>query len=254
MAHLPRQIASAPTVRTSPDLGQLIVTLKNVGVAFNAKRRLGENRFWALDDVSLELRRGDRLGIIGRNGAGKSTLLRVIAGIVGPDRGIVQRDPISCQLLSLMVGFSLHLNGRDNAILSGMMLGMRQRDIKQRLPAIREFSELGEFFEQPISSYSTGMLMRLGFSVAMQVEPDVLLIDEVLAVGDAEFQEKSGAALRERIRNGCTVVLVSHGDQQIRQLCNRVLWVEHGKSLMQGPVEDVLATYHTALHMPTTPE
>ncbi|QBB69479.1 ABC transporter ATP-binding protein [Pseudolysobacter antarcticus] len=228
--------------------GELIVSMRNVGVAFSAKRRLGESRFWALEDVSLELRRGERLGIIGRNGAGKSTLLRVIAGIVGPDRGSVERAPISCQLLSLMVGFSPHLSGRDNAILSGMMLGMRHRDIKQRLPAIHEFSELGEFFEQPISSYSTGMLLRLGFSVAMQVEPDVLLIDEVLSVGDAEFQEKSGAALRERMRNGCTVVFVSHEDSQVRQLCDRALWVEHGKSLMQGPVEDVLAAYHAVLH------
>ena len=230
------------------DAGELIVAMRNVGVAFSAKRRLGESRFWALEDVSLELRRGERLGIIGRNGAGKSTLLRVIAGIVGPDRGSVQRAPISCQLLSLMVGFSPHLSGRDNAILSGMMLGMRHRDIQQRLSAIHEFSELGKFFEQPISSYSTGMLLRLGFSVAMQVEPDVLLIDEVLSVGDAEFQEKSGAALRERMRNGCTVVFVSHEDSQVRQLCDRALWVEHGKSLMQGPVEDVLAAYHAALH------
>jgi lipopolysaccharide transport system ATP-binding protein len=221
-----------------------IVTMENVGVAFNAQLRVGSPRYWALEDVSLTLARGERLGVVGRNGAGKSTLLRTIAGIITPDRGRVTRAPVSCQLLSLALGFMPHLSGRDNAILSGLMLGLRYREIVQRLPAILEFSELGDFFGQPISSYSTGMLSRLGFSVALQVEPDVLLIDEVLAVGDAEFQEKSGAALRERIHGGTTVVFVSHGDAQIRQVCDRALWIEHGRSVMQGKVDDVLRAYH----------
>lgn len=227
-----------------------IITLENVGIAFHAQRRFGADRFWALEDVSLTLRRGERLGVIGRNGAGKSTLLRLIAGILTPDRGRVKRLPVSCQLLSLMVGFTLHLSGRDNAILAGLMLGLRYREIVQRLPAIREFSEIGEFFEQPISSYSTGMMMRLAFSVAIQVEPDVLLIDEVLSVGDAEFQEKSGAALLQRIHNGCTVVFVSHGEQQVRLLCNQVLWIEHGRSIMHGEPETVLSAYHAHAHLP----
>lgn len=228
----------------------VILQLENGGVAFRSQRRMGAQDFWALEDVSLTLHRGERLGVIGRNGAGKSTLLRVIAGILEPDRGRVKRSLISCQLLSLAIGFTPHLSGRDNAILSGLILGLRYRDIVARLPAIREFSELGDFFEQPISSYSTGMMMRLGFSVAMQVEPELLLIDEVLAVGDAEFQEKSGAALRERMRNGCTVVFVSHQEQQIQQLCDQVLWIEHGKSVMQGPAEPVFTAYHAALHHP----
>ncbi|MDR3389390.1 MAG: ABC transporter ATP-binding protein [Rudaea sp.] len=225
-----------------------IVTMENVGVAFNAQLRVGNPRYWALEDVSLSLSRGERLGVIGRNGAGKSTLLRTIAGIITPDRGRMKRAPVSCQLLSLALGFMPHLSGRDNAILSGLMLGLRYRDIVRRLPAILEFSELGDFFEQPISSYSTGMTSRLGFSVALQVEPDVLLIDEVLAVGDAEFQEKSGAALRERIHGGTTVVFVSHGDAQIRQICDRALWIEHGRSVMQGGVDEVLRAYHADAH------
>lgn len=225
-----------------------IVTLENIGVAFNAQLRMGSPRFWALEDVSLSLARGERLGVIGRNGSGKSTLLRTLAGIITPDRGRVTRAPVSCQLLSLALGFMPHLSGRDNAILSGLMLGLRRREIVRRLPAILEFSELGDFFEQPISSYSTGMSMRLGFSVAMQVEPDVLLIDEVLAVGDAAFQEKSGAALRERIHSGTTVVFVSHGDAQIRQVCDRALWIEHGRNVMQGSVDDVLRAYHADPH------
>jgi lipopolysaccharide transport system ATP-binding protein len=231
-------------------MSDIIVRMENVGVAFSAQRRFGSGRFWALEDVSLELSRGQRLAVIGRNGAGKSTLLRVIAGIITPDTGKIVRAPVACQLLSLMVGFTPHLSGRDNAVLSGLMLGLSYRQIVARLPAILEFSELGDFFEQPIASYSTGMMMRLGFSVAMQVDPEVLLIDEVLSVGDAEFQEKSGAALRERIRGGCTVVFVSHDEAQVRQLCDRVLWVEHGRSVIQGDVESVFTAYHQALHRP----
>jgi lipopolysaccharide transport system ATP-binding protein len=229
-------------------MSDALITLENVGVAFNAQLRVGSPRFWALEDVSFVLKRGQRLGVIGRNGAGKSTLLRTLAGIIEPDRGRLTRARVTCQLLSLSVGFMQHLSGRDNAILSGLMLGLRRRDILQRLPKILEFSELGAFFEQPISSYSTGMLMRLGFSVALQVEPDVLLIDEVLAVGDADFQEKSGAALRERIHGGTTVVFVSHGDEQVRQVCDRVVWIEHGRSVMEGAVDDVLKAYHAAPH------
>ena len=225
-------------------MSDVLVELHNVGVAFNTQRRLAERRFWALEDVSLSLRRGERLGVIGRNGAGKSTLLRVIAGILAPDRGRVRRGNVSCQLLALALGFTPHLSGRDNAILSGLMLGLRRRDIEARLPAIREFSELGDFFEQPIATYSSGMNMRLAFSVAMQVEPDVLLIDEVLSVGDAEFQHKSGAALRQRMGDGHTVVLVSHDETQIAALCDRVVWIEHGKSVLEGARDDVFAAYH----------
>jgi len=228
----------------------IILDLEHIGVAFRPQRRIGTAFFWALEDVSLTLHRGERLGVIGRNGAGKSTLLRVIAGILEPDRGRVKRSSVSCQLLSLMVGFTPHLSGRDNAILSGLMLGLRYRDIMARLPAILEFSELGDFFDQPIATYSTGMMMRLGFSVAIQMEPEVLLIDEVLAVGDADFQLKSGAALRERMQNGCTVIFVSHQEQQIQQLCSQVLWIEHGKSIMQGTPKSVFVAYNQALHSP----
>jgi lipopolysaccharide transport system ATP-binding protein len=230
-------------------MNDVLIELENVGIAFDAQRRVGGNRFWALEDVSVSLRRGERLGVIGRNGAGKSTLLRVIAGILAPDRGRVRRAPVSCQLLSLALGFTPHLSGRDNAILSGLMLGLRRSDIVARLPAIREFCELGDFFEQPIAAYSSGMVMRLAFSVAIQVEPDVLLIDEVLAVGDAEFQEKSGMALRERMGEGHTVVLVSHDEQQIAAHCDRLLWIEHGKSVLEGGRDEVFEAYHRQLHL-----
>jgi lipopolysaccharide transport system ATP-binding protein len=224
-------------------MAQTLVRCENVGVAFQMQLRVGGQRFWALEDVSLQLDKGDRLGVIGRNGAGKSTLLRLIAGILTPDRGSVWRAKASCQLLSLALGFQSHLSGRDNAILSGLMLGLARREIQSRLPQILEFSELGDFFAEPISTYSTGMLSRLGFSVAMQVEPDILLIDEVLSVGDAEFRNKSAAALRERIHSGCSVVFVSHDEKAIRDICTHAVWVEHGRGVMYGAVEDVLEAY-----------
>ena len=173
----------------------------------------------------------------------------MIAGILAPDRGSVTRGPVSCQLLALALGFVPYLSGRDNAVLSGLLLGLRRREIVARLDAIREFSELGDFFEQPIASYSSGMNMRLAFSVAIQVEPDVLLIDEVLAVGDAEFQQKSGAALRARMGEGHTVVLVSHNEREIARLCDRVLWIEHGRSVLEGPRDEVFEAYHRDMHV-----
>ena len=229
-----------------------LIELRNVGVAFSAQRRFGSGKFWALEDVTLNLRHGERLGVIGRNGAGKSTLLRVLAGILQPDRGTVKRAAVTCQLLSLALGFTPYLSGRDNAMLSGLMLGLRRREIESRLPSIQEFSELGDFFEQPIATYSAGMVVRLGFSVAIQVEPDVLLIDEVLAVGDAEFQLKSGEALRERMRQGQTVVLVSHDESQVSALCDRLLWIEHGKSVLEGSRDEVFEAYHRQLHLAGT--
>ncbi|HEX5125078.1 MAG TPA: ABC transporter ATP-binding protein [Rhodanobacteraceae bacterium] len=227
---------------------EILIELDHVGIAYGSQRRMSGGSFWALEDVSLQLRRGERLGVIGRNGAGKSTLLRTIAGILVPDRGAIRRAPVSCQLLSLALGFVPHLSGRDNAVLSGLLLGLRRREIVARIAAIREFSELGDFFEQPIATYSAGMTMRLAFSVAIQVEPDVLLIDEVLSVGDAEFQQKSGAALRARMGEGHTVVLVSHDEKQIASICNRVLWIEHGKSVLEGDRDSVFAAYHRDMH------
>ena len=233
-------------------MGEVLIELEHVGIAFHAQRSIAGGRYWALQDVNLQLRRGERLGVIGRNGAGKSTLLRVIAGILVPDRGRVRRAPVSCQLLSLALGFVPHLSGRDNAVLSGLMLGLRRREIIARLPAIREFSEIGDFFEQPIATYSAGMNMRLAFSVAIQVEPNVLLIDEVLSVGDSGFQQKSAAAMRARMGEGHTVVLVSHDEQQIAERCDRVLWVEHGRSVLDGDRDTVFAAYHRDLHLPAS--
>lgn len=228
-----------------------LLRLENVGVSYQGVRRIGHRAFWALEDVSLVLREGETLGLVGRNGAGKSTLLRVIAGILRPDRGrVVTSRPLRIQLLSLGLGFIPHLSGRENAIFSGMLLGMSRRNVERRLDAIHEYAELGDFFDQPLGTYSSGMMMRLGFSVAMQAEPDVLLIDEVLGVGDAEFMEKSGGDLRRRMKSGMTCVLVSHQDNTIRELSDSVAWIEHGRLVRQSDVKTVLAAYHDSTHLP----
>ena len=224
-----------------------LLQLKNVGLCYQGVRRIGSHGFWALEDVSLDLYEGQTLGVVGRNGAGKSTLLRIIAGILRPDRGrIVKARPLRIQLLSLGLGFVPHLSGRDNAVFSGMLLGMSRREVEKQLPAIQAYSELEDFFDQPLNCYSSGMVLRLGFSVAMQTQPDVLLIDEVLGVGDAEFLEKSGGDLRQRMRSGMTCVLVSHQDSTIKELSSSVVWVEHGRLVMQGDAAATLAAYHAA--------
>lgn len=230
-----------------PAVSEILLRLENVGVAYHGVRRVGAGAFWAVEDVSLDLREGETLGLIGRNGAGKSTLLRVIAGILRPDRGrVVVKRPLRIQMLALGLGFVPHLSGRDNALLSGMLLGLRRREIERCLPAIQDYSELGDFFEMPLSTYSSGMVMRLGFAVAMQSQPDVLLIDEVLGVGDAEFLKKSEGDLRQRMRSGMTCVLVSHQDSTVEELAHRAAWIEHGKLVMQDDVGAVLSAYHAA--------
>ncbi len=227
-------------------MSRLAIRLRGVGLAFRMQRRLLGKRFWALDHIDLDLFHGDKLGVIGRNGSGKSTLLRVLSGAMVPDRGEIVRDHGPVQLLALRLGFVPHLTGRDNAILSGLLQGLPRRTIEGRLESIREFSGLDDFFDQPISTYSSGMVSRLGFAVAMQMEPDILLIDETLSVGDGEFRAKSRNALRERFEGRHTIVLVSHEESTILQLCDKLLWIEHGRTLMYGPVDDVLPAYREA--------
>jgi lipopolysaccharide transport system ATP-binding protein len=225
--------------------GDRLLRLENVGVSYRRRGVLKRQPpFWALEDVFLEIYRGETLGIIGRNGVGKSTLLRLLAGIIIPDRGIIHFDsPCHISLLSLQVGFIPQLTGRENAVLSGMLLGMRRKEIEARMDKIIDFAELGDFFDQPISTYSTGMRARLGFSVAFQTDPDILLVDEVLGVGDAEFREKSERAMRQKIRSNRTVVLVSHNPQMIRNLCDRAVWIENGCTRLEGDPESVLTAY-----------
>jgi lipopolysaccharide transport system ATP-binding protein len=224
------------------------IALDGVCLTMRPRKALGRTGGQVvLSDVSWRLERGKTLGIVGRNGAGKSTLLRVVAGIVKPDKGTVSRFGLRASLLALNAGVLPHLSGRDNAIMSGMLMGLSRRTIEGRLTQIKEFSELGESFDQPVSTYSTGMRARLGFSTALQVDPDIILIDETLGVGDAEFRLKSRQALREKILSEKTVVLVSHERAAIQELCDAVLWIEQGRVQDMGPVEEVMPAYLKAL-------
>lgn len=221
-----------------------VIELKNVGVCYS--RRSGfmrQSKFWALHDVTFDLRHGETLGVIGHNGAGKSTLLRLLAGILSPDHGRIVTRATRVSLQSLQVGFVPYLSGRDNAILSGIMLGLRRNKVIEKMDEIRDFAELGDFFDEPVRSYSSGMRARLGFAVAFQADPDVILIDEVLGVGDAAFREKSAAAMRNKIVSDKTVVVVTHSVETVRELCDRVIWIDHGITRIVGDTEDVLAEF-----------
>ena len=221
--------------------GPCIIRAEHIGVYYRLRRKLaGSKKFWALSDVSLEIRQGETLGVLGSNGAGKSTLMRALAGIIAVDRGRIYRDArFSISLLSLGVGFESNLTGRQNAILSGMLLGMHRAEIERRLDRVCDFAELGEFFDQPVFIYSSGMLSRLGFAVAMQADPDVLLVDEVFAVGDANFREKSTNAIQHRMDAGRTVVLITHDLITLRGLCTRAVWIDGGVSRLSGSVDEV---------------
>jgi lipopolysaccharide transport system ATP-binding protein len=224
--------------------GEAVLNLHNVGFCFLKRSGyLSRKAFWALKDVSFQVHRGESLGVVGRNGAGKTTMLKLMAGILEPDRGRVENRGASTSLLSLQAGFIPYLSGRENAILNGMYLGMKKLDIVARLDAIREFAELGDFFDEPIYSYSAGMRARLGFATALQIDPDILLIDEVHSVGDAAFQKKSLDAMREKIRSDKTIVFVSHGPGAVKSLCDRVVWIENGRVAMESGPDAVLDAY-----------
>jgi lipopolysaccharide transport system ATP-binding protein len=202
----------------------------------------GDHR--VLNNLDLEIQQGERIGLVGRNGAGKSTLLRIIGGIYPPAGGTVWRDPKkTVALLSLGLGFKGDLSGRDNALLAAMLQGMTRREAKQRLDAIGEFTELGEFFEQPVKTYSSGMRSRLGFATGLLLDTDILLLDEILAVGDQGFRQKAREALKERLAPDKTVLLVHHMEQAIKETCHRAVWLEQGQVRNDGSVTEVLAAY-----------
>lgn len=228
---------------------KVILEARNVGLSY--RQRTGVLRFehfWALDDVSFTLNAGETLGVIGGNGAGKSTLLRLIAGIVEPDRGHLWRQPgMTASLLALNLGFKPELSGRENVVISGLLLGLSLKKISALMDEIHDFSELGKFFERPVGTYSTGMRARLGFAVAIHADPDIMLIDEVLGVGDESFKLKSHHAMREKIRAKKTVVLVSHSMEAIQSLCDRVVWMNEGRTVACGDTDVIVRAYIDAV-------
>jgi lipopolysaccharide transport system ATP-binding protein len=200
-------------------------------------------RFIALRDVSFSIECGESVGLIGRNGAGKSTLLKILSRITRPSRGrIVIYQRIS-SLLEVGTGFNAELSGRDNVYLSGSFLGMKISEIRQKFDEIVAFSEVEQFIDTPVKYYSSGMYVRLAFSVAAHLTPEILLVDEALSVGDAGFQQKSLAKMKELLGSGATIVLVSHNDKAIHDICRRAIWLEKGAIRMNGPAPDVVEQY-----------
>lgn len=226
------------------NMSQPCITLKNVNLTFKARKGFFRyTKHHALTNISFQIFRGETLGIIGRNGCGKSTLLKVLAGILNPDDGELVSSVDYISLQSLATGFDRQLTGRDNAILSAMLLGHSLQDAYDALPNIIEFSELGSAFDAPVKTYSSGMRSRLGFSVAMLMEADVLLVDETLGVGDTRFKKKAEAAILNKITSDQTVVFVSHSAGQVKRLCQRVVWLEQGELKKTGPADAVVDEY-----------
>jgi ABC-type polysaccharide/polyol phosphate transport system ATPase subunit len=235
------------------------VVLENVSVLYHLPReriqtfkeyaiRMIQNRleyvdFWALQNVSLSLRKGESLGVIGVNGSGKSTLLKVISRVLKPTKGRVWIRGRVAPLLELGAGFHFDLTGRENIFLNGALLGFSRQEMEEKLDAIIDFSELSEFIDAPLRTYSSGMVARLGFTIATDISPNILLVDEVLSVGDVDFVSKSERRMQEFRATGVSMILVSHSLSQIESLCDRVIWLDHGKVMAEGLPAEVIQAY-----------
>jgi ABC-2 type transport system ATP-binding protein/lipopolysaccharide transport system ATP-binding protein len=209
-------------------------------------KRMDYEDFWALRHINIEVSRGETLGIIGHNGAGKSTLLKVIAGVLKPTDGNVMVNGKIAPLIELGAGFDMELTGKENIYLNASILGLSRKEIDKKLNNIVEFSELGEFIYSPLKNYSSGMVSRLGFSIATEVDPEILIIDEILAVGDERFNKKCMERMTGFKEKGTTILFVSHGMDEIERLCDRVLWLDHGRQRMLGDPESITEEYHKA--------
>ncbi len=205
--------------------------------------KVHHEKFYALRNVSFQLEDGESLAIVGSNGAGKSTLLSLAAGLTFPDEGQVRVNGRIAALLELGSGFHPDLTGAENLVLNAALLGLSKRKTRELFDGIVEFSGIGQFIDDPLRTYSSGMVVRLAFSIAIQCDPDILLIDEVLAVGDAAFQEKSREALVAFRRAGKSILFVSHAAHSVRQMCDRAVWIDHGAVMMDGRVNEVLDAY-----------
>ena len=232
-----------------------IVSVENLGVKFHLseqkvdnlkeyiirilKRQMRYKEFWALRNVSFDIKKGERVAIMGLNGAGKSTLLKIIAGVLKATEGTVTRSGVLVPLLELGAGFDPQYTGAENIYLYGAMLGYSKAFLKEKYDEIVEFSELGDFIHVPVKNYSSGMRARLGFSIATMVEPDILILDEVLSVGDVKFRKKSEKRIKQMFSKGITVLFVSHNLKQVSSLCTRAIWLEKGQVVEDGPVDEV---------------
>lgn len=219
-----------------------ILSIKEAIIA-TLKRQTRREHFTALDNISFDVNDGEILGIIGNNGAGKSTLLKVISGILKPTKGNVKVEGTIVPMLELGSGFDQELTGQENIFLNGAILGYSKQFLDEHYQEILDFSELGDFIKSPIRTYSSGMVMRLAFSIAAVVNPEILIVDEILAVGDERFQKKSRQRMQELMDGGTTVLFVSHSLQQIRNMCSRVLWLDHGRIVGIGDTQEICDRY-----------
>lgn len=242
----------------------VVVSVQNVDMAFNLNKEKVDNlkeyfiklvthkleykKFYGLKDVSFEVKKGEHLAILGLNGAGKSTLLKTIVGVYKPSSGHVETKGVIAPLLELGAGFDPNYSGRENIYLYGAIMGYDRAFIDKKYDEIVEFSELGNFIEVPVKNYSSGMKARLGFSIATAVEPDILILDEVLSVGDAGFRRKSLAKVKSLFETGVTVLFVSHNIEQVKSICDKAILLEHGKIIAQGDVADVIPVYEEKIN------
>lgn len=235
------------------------IKLDNVGMRFNlskekvdsvkeyfikfVKRELVFNEFWALKDISFTVEKGDRVGILGLNGAGKSTLMKVIAGVFRPTEGTVTKHGVLAPMIELGAGFDKQYTGAENIFLYGAVLGHSRAFMQEKFDEIVEFSELQKFIDVPLKNYSSGMKARLGFSIATVVKPDILILDEVLSVGDAKFRKKSEKKIIDMMDTGVTVLFVSHNLDQVKRICNKAMILEHGRLLNYGSIDEIAPIY-----------
>lgn len=240
-------------------LEKTVIKVENVKMKFNLskektdnlkeyvikflKRELHSQPFWALKGVSFEVKKGDKFGIIGLNGAGKSTLLKLIAGVMKPTEGRIMVKGSMVPLLEMGAGFDPDYTGRENIFLKGALLGYTRRFLEEKFDEIVEFSELEDFIDVPLKNYSSGMKARLAFSIATMVEPKILIIDEVLSVGDAKFQQKSREKMNSLLDEDATVLFVSHSTHQVKAICNRAIWLHQGELIAEGSAEEVCDLY-----------
>lgn len=236
-----------------------MVTVKNVSMVFNLatekvdslkeyvlkllKHELMVHKFYALRNINLEIQRGESVALIGENGSGKSTLLKVIAGVLHPTTGSVQVNGSVAPMIELGAGFDPELTARENVFLNGAVLGHDRKFMEEHFKSIIDFAELWDFVDVPVKNYSSGMVARLGFAIATEIRADVLIVDEVLAVGDFRFQEKCKKRMAELMSGGTTLLFVSHSTEQVRQLCRKALWIKKGQMLMYGDADEVCSCY-----------
>ena len=220
-----------------------IDTLKEYVIRTLKRSKKEKEKIRVLDDISFKVYKGDKLGILGFNGAGKSTLLKILAGVYEPTSGNIQIKGKVAPLLELGAGFDKNYTGKNNIYLNGAFLSMEKHFLDEKFEEIVEFSELGEYINYPVKNYSSGMRAKLGFSIATLVEPDILIVDEILSVGDIKFRKKSSEKINEMMAEGVTVLLVSHSISQIRKICDKCIWIDNGKLVMEGEVNEVCDAY-----------